>query len=46
MFFIIYRGFVDLDFNLLNPTKKIWYGKVLEILLKHGTIHDSKSSMG
>lgn len=40
-FYNLPRFSVDLDFNLLNPDKEdMVYGKVLEILLKHGTIHD------
>jgi len=40
-FYDLPRFSVDLDFNLLNPNKEdMVYGKVREILLKHGTIHD------
>lgn len=40
-FYDLPRFSVDLDFNLLNPDKEdMVYGKVREILLKHGTIHD------
>ena len=40
-FYDLPRFSVDLDFNLLNPNKEdIVYGKVREILLKHGAIHD------
>lgn len=40
-FYDLSRFSVDLDFNLLNPDKEdMVYGKVHEILLKHGTIHD------
>jgi predicted nucleotidyltransferase component of viral defense system len=40
-FYNLPRFSVDLDFNLLNPDKEdMVYGKVREILLKHGTIHD------
>ncbi len=40
-FYDLPRFSVDLDFNLLNKDKEdMVYGKVREILLKHGTIHD------
>lgn len=40
-FYELPRFSVDLDFNLLNPDKEdMVYGKVRDILLKHGTIHD------
>ena len=40
-FYDLPRFSVDLDFNLLNPNKEdLVYGKIREILLKHGTIHD------
>ena len=40
-FYDLPRLSVDLDFNLLNPDKEeMVYGKVREILLKHGTLHD------
>lgn len=40
-FYDLPRFSVDLDFNLLNPAKEeMVYGKVREILLKHGSIHD------
>ena len=40
-FYDLPRFSVDLDFNLLNPNKEdMVYGKVREILLKHGTVHD------
>lgn len=40
-FYDLPRFSVDLDFNLLNPDKEdMVYGKVRDILLKHGTIHD------
>ena len=40
-FYDLPRFSVDLDFNLLNPNKEdVAYGKVREILLKHGAIHD------
>ncbi|MDR1937178.1 MAG: nucleotidyl transferase AbiEii/AbiGii toxin family protein [Tannerellaceae bacterium] len=40
-FYDLPRFSVDLDFNLLNPEKEdMVYGKVREILLKHGSIHD------
>lgn len=40
-FYDLPRFSVDLDFNLLNPDKEdMVHGKVHEILLKHGAIHD------
>jgi predicted nucleotidyltransferase component of viral defense system len=40
-FYDLPRFSVDLDFNLLNLKKEEFvYGKIREILLKHGTIHD------
>lgn len=40
-FYDLPRFSVDLDFNLLNTNKEdVVYGKVRDILLKHGTIHD------
>jgi Uncharacterized conserved protein len=40
-FYDLPRFSVDLDFNLLNPDKEdMVYGKVREILLRHGTIDD------
>ncbi len=40
-FYDLPRFSVDLDFNLLNLEKEEWvYGKIREILLNHGSIHD------
>ena len=40
-FYNLPRFSVDLDFNLLNLNKiDVVYGKIREILLKHGKIHD------
>lgn len=40
-FYDLPRFSVDLDFNLLNIDKEeLVYGKVRDILLKHGSIHD------
>ena len=40
-FYDLPRFSVDLDFNLLDPAKeKLVYGKVRNVLLKYGTLHD------
>jgi len=45
-FYDLPRFSVDLDFNLLNKDKEdMVYGKVNEILLKHGTIHDEAKNI-
>jgi predicted nucleotidyltransferase component of viral defense system len=40
-FYDLPRFSVDLDFNLLNINKEEWvYGRIREIVSKHGNIHD------